>query len=127
MRHPGLFRARNVISRLAQKHPSRQLSLLLTTLNGEFRADSLAPEGGTEEYAGGAAKVVSGMIDNMVHILHDEDVEDEHKKEWCYNETEKVNELKSEKQELTDQLSSSIEQMGDDITQLTEEIKTQTE
>jgi hypothetical protein len=84
---------------------------------------STDPDSETEKYAGGAAKVVSGMIDGMVHVLHDEDVEDEHKKEWCANETEKVNTLKSEKQDLTDQLSSSISQMGDDLEQFTEDIK----
>merc|ERR1719156_468717 len=75
------------------------------------------------KYAGDAEKVVSNMVDDVVHILHDEDVDDEHKKEWCANETESVNALKSEKQELTDQLSASIEQMTDAIAQLADDIK----
>merc|ERR1719214_139523 len=125
MKHPGLFRARNVIDKLTKQHPSRELSLLLTTINGAMRADTNEPgvdEAGAK-YAGAAEKVVSNMVDDMVHVLHDEDVDDEHKKDWCANETEKVNGIKAEKQELTDQLSASIEQMTDSIAQLVEDIK----
>lgn len=126
MRHPGLFRAQNVIDRLTKQHPSRELSLLLTTIRGAMRADTNQqedPNGAATKYAGAAEEVVTHMVDDMVHILHDEDVGDEHKKEWCANETESVNGLKSEKQELTDQLSASIEQMTDAIAQLVEDIK----
>ena len=42
------------------------------------------------------------MINEMVHLLHDEDVEDEHKKEFCSNETEKLNSMKTEKQDSGD-------------------------
>merc|ERR1719324_1251238 len=125
MKHPGLFRARNVIDKLTKQHPSRELSLLLTTINGAMRADTNEPgvdEAGAK-YAGAAEKVVSNMVDDMVHVLHDEDVDDEHKKDWCANETEKVNGIKAEKQDLTDQLSASIEEMTDSIAQLTEDIK----
>merc|ERR1719321_78644 len=128
MKHPGLFRARNVIEKITKQHPSGELSLLLTTIRNEMRADTnqhQAPstdEAGAK-YAGDAEKVVSNMVDDMVHVLHDEDVADEHKKEWCANETEKVNQIKSEKQELTDQLSASIEQMTDSIAQLVDDIK----
>merc|ERR1719156_61103 len=41
-----------------------------------------------EEPPNEAQKLVSGMIDGMVSVLHDEDVGDEHKKAWCANETE---------------------------------------
>jgi hypothetical protein len=124
MKHPGLFRARNVIDKLRKQHPSKELSLLLTTISGAMRADTNGPaEADTAKYAGAAEKVVGTMVDDMVHVLHDDDVEDEHKKEWCANETEKVNTIKAEKQELVDQTSASIEQMTDEIAQLTEDIK----
>jgi DNA repair exonuclease SbcCD ATPase subunit len=77
----------------------------------------------TGKYAAGAEKVVDGMINDMVHILHDEDVDDEHKKEWCANETETLNMQKTEKQDLTDQLSHAIEEMEDELGQLKEDIK----
>lgn len=127
MKHPGLERAAGVISGMLKDRPSRQLSLLLTTLNGEIRADGMSKSkdpSGTEKYAGEAGKVVSGMIDSMVHVLHDEDVEDEHKKGWCANETEKTALMKSEKQDLTDQLSHSIDEMEDSLDSLKDEIKT---
>merc|ERR1719482_1065937 len=88
-----------------------------------MRADTNEPDAGAAKYAGAAEKVVSNMVDDMVHVLHDEDVDDEHKKDWCANETEKVNGIKAEKQDLTDQLSASIEEMTDSIAQLTEDIK----
>ena len=31
----------------------------------------------------------------MVGVLHDEDVDDEHKKEWCANETETAHGIKA--------------------------------
>merc|ERR1719316_2585006 len=82
-----------------------------------------APTSDTGKYAAGAEKVVGGMINDMVHILHDEDVEDEHKKEFCSNETEKLNMQKTEKQDLTDQLTHSIEEMDDELAQLKDDIK----
>jgi len=60
----------------------------------------------------------------MVHTLHDEDVEDEHKKEFCANETEKVTDLKQEKIDLSASLSASIEEFKDGIANLMAEIKT---
>merc|ERR1719380_590118 len=64
------------------------------------------------------------MIDDMVHVLHDEDIEDEHKKEFCANETEKSTALRAEKQEGLDSLVASIEELSDGITTITAEIKT---
>lgn len=121
-RHPGLYRAASIISGMAKKKPTRELSLLLTTVNGAIRADALEPSD-TGKYAAGAEKVVGGMINEMVHILHDEDVEDEHKKDWCANETEKLDMTKTEKQDLTDQLTHAIEEMDDELSQLKDDIK----
>jgi cell division septum initiation protein DivIVA len=64
------------------------------------------------------------MVDDMVHVLHDEDVEDEHKKDFCANETEKTINLQDEKQSLLDSLKASIEEMEDEVKDLNSEIKT---
>merc|ERR1719161_1964544 len=80
---PRLVRARNIIAGLERKRPSAQLKLLLLAINGKNKEEP----GSTAEYAGDAAKVVDTMITGMVHVLHDEDVSDEHKKDWCANET----------------------------------------
>merc|ERR1719191_1527944 len=45
-----------------------------------------------------AQKVVGYLIDGMVKVLHDDDVEDEHKKDWCFNETESQTTLQGIKQ-----------------------------
>ena len=84
---PGIQDARTMIAQMAKKHPSAQYHLLLMALTGEERSSNLEPEG-TEKYAGQASTVVTGMVDSMVHVLHDEDVEDEHKKDFCHNETQ---------------------------------------
>eukprot|EP00746_Dinoflagellata_sp_MGD_P161064 gnl/MRDRNA2_/MRDRNA2_88088_c0_seq1.p1 gnl/MRDRNA2_/MRDRNA2_88088_c0~~gnl/MRDRNA2_/MRDRNA2_88088_c0_seq1.p1 ORF type:complete len:794 (-),score=241.63 gnl/MRDRNA2_/MRDRNA2_88088_c0_seq1:31-2412(-) len=122
-RHVGLYRAASIISNMQKKHPTKDLSLLMSTVNGAIRADAYREDPGTAKYAAGAEKVVDGMINEMVHILHDEDVGDEHKKEWCSNETETLNNVKTEKQDLTDQLTHSIEEMDDELVQLKEDIK----
>merc|ERR1719160_644667 len=96
--------------------------MLLMALNNEIRTESLEPEEGVK-FAGAAEKVVTEMVDHMVHTLHDEDVEDEHKKEFCANETEKTTELKQEKIDLSASLSANIEEFKDGIANLVAEIK----
>jgi len=71
--------------------------------------------------------VVTHMVDDMVHVLHDEDAEDEHKKAFCANETERTINLQDEKQALMDSLKASISQMNDEVSDLDHEIKTLTE
>jgi len=63
------------------------------------------------------------MIDNMVHVLHDEDVEDEHKKDWCTNETEVTLNLQTEKQSLVEKLKAELETMADELDQTNADIK----
>merc|ERR1740130_998153 len=73
-----------------------------------------------------AAKVVDFMIDNMVETLHEDDVGDEHKKEWCANETTVMHQLESDKEALHAQLEKTIEQLDSQLATLTDEIKTLT-
>merc|ERR1719420_1854965 len=110
---------------MVKKHSSQQLDLLLLTLNGKTKEEP--EEGSTAEFAGGAAKVVDTMIDGMVHVLHDEDVADEHKKDWCANETEATNNLHNEKTSLSQQLLAQLEEMADSLASTEEDIKTLTE
>merc|ERR1719313_639826 len=63
------------------------------------------------------------MIDNMVHVLHDDDVEDEHKKDWCANETEVTTNLQTEKQNLVEKLKADIANMGDALDETKADIK----
>merc|ERR1719375_1418930 len=63
------------------------------------------------------------MIDNMVHVLHDDDVEDEVKKDWCSNETEVTLNLQTEKQNLVEKLKAELETMADDLDQTNADIK----
>merc|ERR1719387_2227460 len=115
-----LAKARNIVVGLVKKHPSNShLGLLLNTLNTEVRKGLRAPEGAGSE----AKNVITGMIDGMVHVLHDEEIEDSHKKEFCANETEKSTALQASKQEAVDQLQSSIEEMTDQLNGCSEAIK----
>merc|ERR1719335_1127632 len=63
------------------------------------------------------------MIDNMVHQLHNDDVEDEHKKDWCFNETEVMTRVQEEKIVLEDQLNTSIAEQTEQFNSLNAEIK----
>jgi hypothetical protein len=117
-------KARSLISKMEKKHPSAQMKLLLLTVSQQEKAmEDPAAKSATEENFDGAAKVVDGMIDNMVHVLHDDDVEDEHKKDWCANETEVSTNLQTEKQALVEKLKADLESMGDALDQTNEEIK----
>jgi len=73
-----------------------------------------------------AAKVVDFMIDNMVETLHEDDVGDEHKKDWCANETTVMHQLEADKEALHAQLDKTIEKLDDRLSTVTEEIKTLT-
>merc|ERR1719160_1104520 len=83
---------------------------------GEGNCKDLRSEG-TE-----TQKLVTHMVDGMVAVLHDEDVGDEHKADWCHNETETAAELLQEKKDLSDKLTSDIAEGKDHIAALQSEI-----
>merc|ERR1719310_2566992 len=63
------------------------------------------------------------MIDNMVEVLHNDDVEDEHKKDWCFNETASFTQLQEDKIALDEQLNATIDKLTGDIDELSADIK----
>lgn len=115
-------KAKSLIAKMEKKHPSAQMKLLLMTVSSNLKALE-EPKSATEANYDGAAKVIDGMIDNMVHVLHDEDVEDEHKKDWCSNETEVTMNLQTEKQNLVEKLKAELETMSDELDQTNADIK----
>merc|ERR1719379_2941098 len=72
-------------------------------------------------------KLVTHMVQGMIGVLHDEDVSDEHKKEWCANETEVTHGIETAKKELIQQTTSEIEEQEDLLQQTIAEIKALTE
>merc|ERR1719316_2625125 len=100
------------------KKPERKLVLASV---GQHNA--VHQPGGVQEFAGAAENMVKGMIDGMVGVLHDEDVDDEHKKDWCANETEIAHDLEASKKALIDQTDSEISEFTDQVATLAEEIK----
>jgi len=70
-----------------------------------------------------AAKVVDYMVNEMVEVLHDDDVNDEHKKAFCDNETATFTQINEEKLALNDELAKTIEVMTTDLEQLKADIK----
>jgi len=77
--------------------------------------------------ADSAEKLVSGMINGMVGVLHDDDVGDEHKKAWCANETEVAHGIEVQKSELIEKTTTEIAEQEDTIATLVDEIKGLTE
>jgi hypothetical protein len=63
------------------------------------------------------------MISGMVGVMHDEDVSDEHKKEWCANETEVAHGIETAKAELIEKTTNEIAEQEDELATLVEEIK----
>merc|ERR1719399_766464 len=76
-----------------------------------------------EEYAGQAEKVVHFMINNMVEVLHNDDVNDEHKKDFCANETEAYYQLNLEKTRLSEELTARIDKMTGELKMTEADIK----
>jgi hypothetical protein len=104
------------------KHTSTQDTKVLTRLT-KGKSKGKRPPGAVDENASKAEKVVGFMIDNMVETLHDDDVNDEHKKDFCANETVSFHQLQEDKEALQAQLEKDIEVMKDEIDQLHADIK----
>jgi len=75
------------------------------------------------EFADDAGKVVHFMINNMVEVLHNDDVNDEHKKDFCANETESYYQLEQEKLHDVKMLSASIDKNTGELKMVEADIK----
>lgn len=113
----ALLQLKQASAKLSKKGVKRHLMLLSV---GQ-RLKSAA--GGVNESATAATELVGSMINGMVAVLHDEDVTDEHKKEWCRNETEVTHGIEASKKNLLAQTQSEIEEMSDNSATLADEIK----
>merc|ERR1719160_1486366 len=79
--YDALLQLREEGKRLQQGRALSKPKLVLTSVNAHIRQHG--EPGGVGEFAGQAEKMVVHMVDGMVGVLHDEDVSDEHKKDWC--------------------------------------------
>merc|ERR1719305_1995946 len=75
------------------------------------------------EFADDAGKVVHFMINNMVEVLHNDDVNDEHKKDFCANETESYYQLEQEKLHDVEMLSATIDKKTAELKTVVADIK----
>jgi len=105
----------------AVQKAKRPLLKLLSLKTATHEADERPA--GIDKDGPAATKVVNFMIDNMVQQLHDDDVDDEHKKDWCFNETDVMTRVQEEKTLLEENLNSSIAVMTEDLGALNAEIK----
>lgn len=110
---------------LTKKHVDKNQMVLLAVKHKVTR-HSAAPSGGDEE-GGGAEQLVKHMISGMVGVMHDEDVNDEHKKEWCANETKVQHEVEAQKKDAIEKTSAEITEQEDLLETTIAEIKDLTE
>merc|ERR1719160_1190946 len=82
---------------------------------------------GTHKNPDSAEKLVVHMIDGMVGVMHDEDVGDEHKKEWCSNETKVQHDIEAQKKDLIEKTTAEIAEQEDQLATTIAEIKALTE
>lgn len=109
--------------RVAQRQVPKRLAFLAVNQKTQLKISN--PEaGGT---ADGAEKLVVNMVNGMVGVMHDEDVGDEHKKEWCTNETKVSHGIEAEKKDLIEKLTSEIGEQEDELATTVAEIKSLTE
>merc|ERR1719409_845484 len=112
-----LQRARAILEQVAAggKKQNVQMTLLLSVLNSKARM------GGKETGDfGGVVKMLDGMMD----VLKKEQTDDEKKKAWCTTELQKADGQEKVKQEQMDTLTSTVEELEDEIKTMGEEIKT---
>jgi len=92
-------------------------------VTGSHAMSSQSGESSSQPEDAQAEKIVSTMINGMVAVLHDEDVSDEHKKAWCFNETAVSAGIKAEKKDILTKTEAQITEQEDKIATLAEEIK----
>merc|ERR1719217_1613394 len=108
----------------AKSSSQAQVPRSCSSRKARVRSSSKKPDpSATERNANKAEKVVGFMIDNMVKVLHDDDVNDEHKKDWCANETASMQSLMEEKVNLKGELEKNVEVLEGEIEQLKADIK----
>jgi predicted nucleic acid-binding Zn-ribbon protein len=115
------YDAAMLLQRGAHKRVVRGSSRIQRSHRVAMVAKHMQPEGvqaGTQ-----AAKVVNFMIDNMVETLHEDDVSDEHKMDFCQNETTVFTQLKADKEALHAELEKQIEELENELAQIKEDIK----
>jgi len=105
--------ARTSFLQLVSKHRMKR-----STDNEELDEDANGPEAGSQ-----AVKVVGYLIDGMVKVLHDDDVDDEHKKDWCFNETQTQTQLQGDKTVFQENLAATIEKQNETLFELDADIK----
>jgi hypothetical protein len=103
------------VKKSVKKHLPGQLSFLNVKQKTLTKHTDTAPDP--------AEKLVVHMIDGMVGVMHDEDVGDEHKKEWCANETKVAHGIEGDKKSLIEKLTTEISEQEDHLTTTVEEIK----
>lgn len=115
-----LQKAKPVLAVAKHHAPAQAKVMLLSLKSGDRRPTE---KKSATEYSGGASKVVHFMIDNMVEQLHNDDVDDEHKKQFCFNETESFTQLEADKEALDEELTATIEKLTEDLSELSADIK----
>merc|ERR1711861_61206 len=89
--YEALMQVRHSVQKAVAAHKpnlllAQQAKHTKTVAQTKTVAESEAPD--ATQFAGQAEKVVHFMINNMVEVLHNDDVNDEDKKIFCGNETE---------------------------------------
>jgi hypothetical protein len=115
-----LQKAKPVLAVAKHHAPAQAKVMLLSLKSGDRRPTE---KKSATEFSSGASKVVHFMIDEMVEQLHNDDVDDEHKKDFCVNETESFTQLQADKEALDEELTTTIEKLTEDLSALSADIK----
>lgn len=103
-----LQKALDVVRKANEAHHDRRLMFLMMKMSSKQAPDFSA---------------VTKMIDDMLAVLANEQAEDVNKKEWCFVEISKAEKEAGSKQETVDQLKAEMEQVGDEIAGLDDDVK----
>jgi len=120
--HKGSFLQAKTVLVKALPHSTKHPIALVQVERPPPGVKDLAELPGVDHHSK-ATKVVGFMIDNMVEVLHDEDVNDEHKKDFCANETASFTQLLADKEAHHEAMEKQIAQLETEIQQLIADIK----
>jgi len=110
-----LGKALEIVRNASKQQKGLNLVFLLNSMSVQFRV---------EQHTGQAPDMsgVVKMIDGMIELLKKEQVNDESKKEWCYQEGKKADKELDTKQDALDGLKAQDEELKDRIATNVEEI-----
>jgi len=118
-----LERAQSILATIGDFYKSPQVGLIAMSAKASLRVFERKAVKGAQTGAVDFSEITKS-IDEMIAVLNRESADDDKHKEWCRAEFDKSDDETKDAQQQISSLTSAMDEMSDEIAQLTEDIKT---